>query len=143
MSEYIDDRARNFGSISDWFFDDIQPGCVDGSLKHEATRDEVIGAIIGFSLYFGRFADISARVAELEQTVLERDAQIVGLRCRAALAKREAVAVPNVSIMARTLSDRLADAFGVDRDDWWKVYGNGFIDDVNAMLAASQQAAKP
>lgn len=56
-------------------------------------------------------------------------------------AKREAVAVPNVNAMARALSDRHADACGVDKDDQWKVYSEDFIADVEAMLAASQQPA--
>ena len=45
--------------------------------------------------------------------------------------------VPDVSAMARALSDRQADACNVDRDDQWKLYGNDFIEDVKAMLAAA------
>ena len=41
--------------------------------------------------------------------------------------------------MARALSDRYADQCGVDRDDNWKIYGQDFIEDVRAMLAAAPQ----
>lgn len=40
--------------------------------------------------------------------------------------------------MARALSDRTADACGVDRDDHWNLYGDEFNDDVRAMLEAAQ-----
>ena len=44
--------------------------------------------------------------------------------------------VPDVSAMARVLSDRSADACNIDRDDNWAMYGQEFIEDVRAMLAA-------
>ena len=46
-------------------------------------------------------------------------------------------AVPEVSAMARVLSDRSADACNIDRDDNWAMYGQEYIEDVQAMLAAS------
>ena len=46
-------------------------------------------------------------------------------------------AVPDVSAMARVLSDRSADACNIDRDDNWAMYGQEYIEDVRAMLAAS------
>lgn len=46
-------------------------------------------------------------------------------------------AVPDVSAMAKVLSDRAASACCVDPDDNWKIYGQEFIEDVRAMLAAS------
>lgn len=46
-------------------------------------------------------------------------------------------AVPDVSRMARVLSDRAASACCVDPEDNWKVYGHEFIDDVRAMLAVT------
>lgn len=46
------------------------------------------------------------------------------------------VAVPDVSAMARVLSDRAASACCVDLDDNWKIYGQEYIEDVRAMLAA-------
>lgn len=46
-------------------------------------------------------------------------------------------AVPDVSAMAKVLSDRVADARCVDPDDNWKIYGQEYIEDVRAMLAAS------
>lgn len=48
--------------------------------------------------------------------------------------------VGDVSAMARVLSDRQADACNVDRDDQWKIYGQDFIEDVTAMLAAAPSA---
>ena len=45
-------------------------------------------------------------------------------------------AVPDVSAMARVLSDRAARACSVDPDDNWKIYGQDYITDVQAMLAA-------
>lgn len=47
------------------------------------------------------------------------------------------VAVPDVSAMARVLSDRAASACCVDPDDNWKIYGQEYIEDVRAMLAAA------
>lgn len=63
-------------------------------------------------------------------------------QCRALLAAAPAtpaaqVAVPDVSAMARVLSDRVADACCVDPDDNWKIYGQDYITDVRAMLAAA------
>ena len=49
---------------------------------------------------------------------------------------RKRVCVPDVSTMARALSDRAASAYCVDPDDNWKIYGQEFIEDVQAMLAA-------
>ena len=66
-----------------------------------------------------------------------------------ARAVREAVqraqgAVPDVSAMARVLSDRSADACNIDRDDNWAMYGQEYIENVQAMLAASTgQEVKP
>lgn len=48
--------------------------------------------------------------------------------------------VRDVSAMARVLSDRQADACNVDRHDQWKIYGQDFIADVTAMLAAAPSA---
>lgn len=44
--------------------------------------------------------------------------------------------VPDVSVMARVLSDRSADACNIDRTDNWAMYGQEYIEDVQAMLAA-------
>lgn len=46
-------------------------------------------------------------------------------------------AVPDVSAMARVLSDRVASACCVDRDDNWAMYGQEYIKDVQAMLTAT------
>ena len=46
------------------------------------------------------------------------------------------VAVPDVSAMAKVLSDRSADACNIDRTDNWAMYGQEYIEDVRAMLAA-------
>lgn len=44
----------------------------------------------------------------------------------------------DVHRMARSLSDRMADACGVNRDDQWNLYGDEFNADVLAMLEAAQ-----
>lgn len=46
-------------------------------------------------------------------------------------------AVPDVSAMAKVLSDRAASACCVDPDDNWKIYGQEYIEDVRAMLSAA------
>lgn len=51
------------------------------------------------------------------------------------------VRVPDVSAMARTLADRNADACNVNREDNWAIYGQDYIDDVTAMLAAQAAPA--
>ena len=50
------------------------------------------------------------------------------------------VSVPDVSAMARILADRNADACNVNREDNWAIYGQDYIDDVTAMLAAAPAA---
>ena len=50
------------------------------------------------------------------------------------------VSAPDVSAMARTLADRNADACNVNREDNWAIYGQDYIDDVTAMLAAAPAA---
>ena len=45
-------------------------------------------------------------------------------------------AAPDASAMAKVLSDRVASAYCVDPDDNWKIYGQEYIEDVRAMLAA-------
>lgn len=51
------------------------------------------------------------------------------------------VSVPDVSAMARILADRNADACNVNREDNWGIYGQDYIDDVTAMLAAAPAAS--
>ncbi|HBO6231835.1 TPA: hypothetical protein L4734_006724 [Pseudomonas aeruginosa] len=67
-----------------------------------------------------------ARVAELEAKLVE-------------LEKQE----PNVSAMARILSDRTATVCNVDADDHWQLYGDEIIADVNAMMEAHPYYADP
>jgi hypothetical protein len=57
---------------------------------------------------------------------------------------KQSAGVPNVSAMARVLSDRSADACNIDRTDNWAMYGQEYIEDVQAMLAAAtaQPAAR-
>ncbi|MEC7473119.1 MAG: hypothetical protein VX946_07145 [Pseudomonadota bacterium] len=50
---------------------------------------------------------------------------------------RKRVCVPDASAMARVLSDRVASARCVDPEDNWKIYGEEYIEDVRAMLAAA------
>jgi len=64
----------------------------------------------------------------LEEELRKARAEIEELRKR--------VCVPDVSTMARVLSDRVASARCVDPEDNWKIYGQEFIEDVRAMLAA-------
>jgi hypothetical protein len=49
----------------------------------------------------------------------------------------QSAGVPDVSAMARVLSDRSADACNVDRADNWAMYGQEYIEDVQAMLASA------
>lgn len=53
----------------------------------------------------------------------------------------QSAGVPDVSAMARVLSDRSADACNIDRADNWAMYGQEYIEDVQAMLAAPAQPA--
>lgn len=50
---------------------------------------------------------------------------------------KQSARVPDVSAMARVLSDRSADACNIDRTDNWAMYGQEYIEDVQAMLAAA------
>ena len=45
-----------------------------------------------------------------------------------------------MTAMARILADRNADACNVNREDNWAIYGQDYIDDVTAMLAAAPAA---
>ena len=49
-----------------------------------------------------------------------------------------AVVMPDVSAMAKVLSDRAADACNINRDDNWAMYGQEYIDDVQAMLEVAR-----
>lgn len=42
-----------------------------------------------------------------------------------------------ITAAARVLCERQADACGIDRDDQWMVYGDGFKEDARAMLIAA------
>ena len=55
----------------------------------------------------------------------------------AAWQRAQGAGVPDVSAMAKVLSDRAASACCVDPDDNWKIYGQDYITDVRAMLAAA------
>lgn len=57
-------------------------------------------------------------------------------RILASCQRTQAAGVPDVSAMARVLSDRSADACNIDRADNWAMYGQEYIEDVQAMLAA-------
>ncbi|MCC4260823.1 hypothetical protein LL270_09160 [Pseudomonas aestusnigri] len=65
----------------------------------------------------------------LEEELRKARAEVAELRKR--------VCVPDVSTMARVLSDRVADARNIDRTDNWAMYGGEYIEDVQAMLAAA------
>ena len=55
------------------------------------------------------------------------------------LSKRQSgVVMPDVSAMAKVLSDRAADACNIDRTDNWAMYGQEYIDDVQAMLEVAR-----
>lgn len=48
------------------------------------------------------------------------------------------VVMPEISAMAKVLSDRAADACNINRDDNWAMYGQEYIDDVQAMLEVAR-----
>ncbi|MDZ4192898.1 MAG: hypothetical protein U1D65_12895 [Pseudomonas sp.] len=56
---------------------------------------------------------------------------------RAGQRAAQSAGVPDVSAMARVLSDRSADACNIDRTDNWAMYGQEYIEDVQAMLASA------
>ena len=73
---------------------------------------------------------------------------LAAFKAGAAWQRTQAAGVPDVSAMARVLSDRSADACNIDRTDNWAMYGQEYIEDVQAMfvelrtlLAAAPQPA--
>lgn len=60
----------------------------------------------------------------------------------AAWQRAQGAGVPDVSAMAKVLSDRAASACCVDPDDNWKIYGQEYIEDVRAMLSAAAHPAE-
>lgn len=96
----------------------------------------------------GPWRDSAAqRIGELEGLLRDcypgcgltaRQTQSIRDRIDAALGQQ--VSVPDVSAMARILADRNADACNVNREDNWAIYGQDYIDDVKAMLAAAPAA---
>lgn len=76
-------------------------------------------------------ASINTALDESNQSAWAENAKL-----RAELERRAA----DVSAMARVLSDRAADACNIDRGDNWAMYGQEYIDDVHAMLAAAPSA---
>lgn len=67
--------------------------------------------------------------------------ELEAFQAGAAWQRTQAAGVPDVSAMARVLSDRSADACNIDRTDNWAMYGQEYIEDVQAMLAAPAQPA--
>ena len=57
---------------------------------------------------------------------------------RAGQRAAQSAGVPDVSAMARVLSDRSADACNIDRTDNWAMYGQEYIEDVQAMLEVAR-----
>ena len=57
-------------------------------------------------------------------------------------AERSAQQPQDVSAMAKVLSDRSADACNIDRGDNWAMYGQEYIDDVEAMLSVARLNGK-
>lgn len=84
---------------------------------------------------------VAAKYVFEQFTALERRMNIA----EAALKERDrnAVSSANVPFMARFLADRTAKVCNVDKDDHWKQYGQDWIDDVTAMLAALSAQTKP
>ncbi len=76
-----------------------------------------------------------------EHVITERDVILLWNRIDT-LERQQAreVVMPDVSAMAKVLSDRAADACNINRDDNWAMYGQEYIDDVQAMLAAAPSA---
>ena len=68
-----------------------------------------------------------------------------GWKARAAHQRQQAleVVMPDVSTMAKVLSDRAADACNIDRTDNWAMYGQEYIDDVQAMLEVARLNPAP
>ena len=56
----------------------------------------------------------------------------------AAYQRQSGVVMPDVSAMAKVLSDRAADACNIDRTDNWALYGQEYIDDVQAILEVAR-----
>ena len=100
------------------------------------TREGVIE--VGATVNASPVADLIQEWAELRGLSLADAAVLSWQDLLAAPATPAAQgAVPDVSAMARVLSDRSADACNIDRDDNWAMYGQEYIEDVQAMLAAS------
>lgn len=49
---------------------------------------------------------------------------------------RLTISQSDLSKAARVLCHRVADECNVDKEDYWKCYGDGFIEDARAMFAA-------
>ena len=69
-----------------------------------------------------------------------KDGVVRGFQAGAAHQRQQAreVVMPDVSAMAKVLSDRAADACNINRDDNWAMYGQEYIDDVQAMLEVAR-----
>lgn len=132
---------------------DFSPGPCDNP-DCSARRDRMVGAPAAKAQ--GVALDGSQLAGLLEQVRLDDDeAKPHGsgatywnnavIACQVAIRDALAdhaqqVSVPDVSAMARILADRNADACNVNREDNWTIYGQDYIDDVTAMLAAAPAA---
>lgn len=98
------------------------------------TREGVIE--VGATANASPVADLIKEWAKLRGLSLADAAVLSWQDLLAAQQRTQAAAVPDVSAMAKVLSDRSADACNIGRDDNWAMYGQEYIEDVRAMLAA-------
>ena len=143
------EQAWHAGVFPDSFFSDRQPG-MWAAFKAGAAWQRAQGAGVAEQIE-GLCASMNIidtlqrpgmslrdlEAVNAEKNVLANKVRILIARYAAAQApaREDVREVPDVSAMAKVLSDRVASACCVDPDDNWKIYGQEYIEDVRAMLA--------
>lgn len=141
----IEEQAREIDRLSAGGAKEYWRGrCMDAEMALKARPSGVVGERTAFDMEAIHQAAFEMGGNESGNYTLEPD-ELEFLVNQASAAQPDHSAqsgVPDVSAMARVLADRCADACNVDRDDYWKEYGQDCIEDVRVMLAASPHAKK-
>lgn len=102
----------------------------------ESIRLRLIAAAIGLRQCTKTAANVVPLPGTESVVVIGTPAEVMELLPGAGTAQPRKLTQQQLAEAGRVLADRNADACGVDREDNWKIYGNDFIEDARAVLAA-------
>ena len=107
-------------------------------MKNEVNVGDVMAAPVGEREAFEAWCAQEMGVPVDDVIGAEGDDLFAAYQAGAAYQRQSGVVMADVSAMAKVLSDRAADACNIDRTDNWAMYGQEYIDDVQAMLEVAR-----